>query len=53
VRGLDGHEIPLPTWTAAQAENWLGRWAMNLMLINVSTRANSAALCGCPRAICR
>src|SRR6185369_12020265 len=38
VRGFDGHEIPLPTWTAAQAEDWLGRWAMNLMLINVSTR---------------
>jgi putative transposase len=38
VRGFDGHEIPLPTWTAAQAENCLGRWAMNLMLINVSTR---------------
>src|SRR6202165_368793 len=38
VRGLDGHELPLPTWTAAQAEDWLGRWAVNLMLINVSTR---------------
>ena len=38
VRGFDGHELPLPTWTAAQAENWLGHWAMNLMLINVSTR---------------
>ena len=38
VRDLDGHELPLPTWTAAQAEDWLGRWAMNLMLINVSTR---------------
>jgi hypothetical protein len=24
-RSLDGHEIPLPTWTAAQAEHWLGR----------------------------
>jgi putative transposase len=35
---LDGHELPLPTWTAAQAEDWLGRWATNLMLINVSTR---------------
>ena len=34
----DGHEVTLPSWTAAQAENWLGRWAMNLMLINVSTR---------------
>jgi putative transposase len=38
VRGYDGHEVPLPTWRAAQAEDWLGRWAMNLMLINVSTR---------------
>jgi putative transposase len=33
-----GHEIALPSWRAAQAEDWLGRWAMNLMLINVSTR---------------
>ena len=38
VRGFDGPELPLPTWAAAQAEDWLGRWAMNLMLINVSTR---------------
>ena len=38
VRSYDGHELALPTWTAAQAEDWLGRWAMNLMLINVSTR---------------
>src|SRR5436190_3529834 len=38
VRSYDGHEVALPTWTAAQAEDWLGRWAMNLMLINVSTR---------------
>jgi hypothetical protein len=38
VRSYDGHELALPAWTAAQAENWLGRWAMNLMLINVSTR---------------
>ncbi len=38
VRSYDGREIPLPTWTSAEAENWLGRWAMNLMLINVSTR---------------
>src|SRR5207342_3102710 len=34
----EGHEVALPTWRAAQAEDWLGRWAMNLMLINVSTR---------------
>jgi putative transposase len=38
VRSFDGREAALPTWTAAQAEDWLGRWAMNLMLINVSTR---------------
>jgi putative transposase len=37
VRG-DGHEVQLPTWSTAQTEDWLGRWAMNLMLINVSTR---------------
>ena len=43
VRGLDGPELPLPTWTAAQAEDWLGRWAMNLMLINVSTRSPPSA----------
>jgi putative transposase len=29
VRGYDGPEIELPTWTAAQAEDWLGRWGMN------------------------
>ena len=38
VRSFDGQEMALPSWTAAQAEDWLGRWAMNLMLINVSTR---------------
>ena len=26
------------TWEQAVGEDWLGRWAMNLMLINVSTR---------------
>ena len=38
VRARDGAELALPSWEAAQAEDWLGRWAMNLMLINVSTR---------------
>ena len=38
LRSSDSHEVELPTWRAAQAEDWLGRWAMNLMLINVSTR---------------
>lgn len=32
-----GQEVQLPTWSTALAEDWLGRWAMNLMLINVST----------------
>jgi len=38
VRARNGGEIPLPSWEAAMAEDWLGRWAVNLMLINVSTR---------------
>jgi putative transposase len=37
VRGLDGKELPLPSWEQAVGEDWLDRWAMNLMLINVST----------------
>jgi hypothetical protein len=32
VRGLDGKELPLPSWEQAVEEDWLGRWAMNLML---------------------
>jgi putative transposase len=38
VRARDGGEMSLPSWAAAMAEDWLGKWAMNLMLINVSTR---------------
>ena len=38
VRARNGAEMAIPSWEAAQAEDWLGRWAMNLMLINVSTR---------------
>ena len=38
VRGCSGAEVALPSWETAMAEDWLGRWAMNLMLINVSTR---------------
>jgi putative transposase len=38
VRELDGKELPLESWQQAVGEDWLGRWAMNLMLINVSTR---------------
>ena len=38
VRAKDGAEVPLPSWEAAQSQDFLSRWAMNLMLINVSTR---------------
>ena len=38
VRGLDGEERMLPSWKSAVGENWLGEWAMNQMLIAVSTR---------------
>jgi putative transposase len=38
VRGLEGEERILPSWKSAVGENWLGEWAMNQMLIAVSTR---------------
>src|SRR5712672_1193581 len=38
VRDLGGRELALPSWDRAVAEDWLGKWAMSLMLINVSTR---------------
>jgi len=38
VRTRDGGEIALPSWEAALSEDLLGKWALNLMLINVSTR---------------
>jgi transposase-like protein len=38
VRSRDGKELSLASWDQAVAEDWLGKWAMNLMLINVSTR---------------
>jgi len=38
VRDLAGKELALPSWERAVEEDWLGQWAMNLMLINVSTR---------------
>lgn len=30
--------MALPSWEVALVEDWLGQWAMNLMLINVPTR---------------
>src|ERR1700730_8201542 len=38
VRVLGGKEMVLPSWERAITEGWLGRWALNLMLINISTR---------------
>lgn len=38
VRGRDGGEMALPSWEAALSDDLLGQWALNLMLINVSTR---------------
>jgi len=38
VRDRAGGEIALPNSHAAMAEDWLGKWALILMLINVSTR---------------
>src|ERR1700681_3599555 len=38
LRGFNGKERALPSWETAVAEDWLGKWAMNQMLINVSTR---------------
>src|SRR5215208_3363580 len=33
-----GKEVVLPSWQRAVGEDWLGRWALNLMLIGVTTR---------------
>jgi transposase-like protein len=38
LRSFEGREQALPSWEAAISEDWLGKWAMNQMLINVSTR---------------
>ncbi len=38
LREPGGREVTLPSWERATSEDWLGRWAMNLMLIGVTTR---------------
>ena len=38
VRARNGAEMTLPSWSAAMNEDLLGQWALNLMLMNVSTR---------------
>ena len=44
VRSRAGRELALPSWEAALEEDFLKQWAMNLMLINVSTRRFSRAV---------
>ena len=44
VRSRDGGEVTLPSWAAALSEDLLGKWALNLMLINVSTRKYGRAV---------
>ena len=38
VRSRDGAEMALASWEAANTEEWLGKWVLSQMLINVSTR---------------
>ena len=38
VRERGGKEVALPSWERANAEDWLGHWALNLMLLGVTTR---------------
>ena len=38
LREPGGREVTLPSWERATSEDWLGGWAMNLMLIGASTR---------------
>jgi hypothetical protein len=38
VRARDGGEVALPSWETARSEDLFGKWALNLMLIDVLTR---------------
>jgi len=42
VRDLQGQETGAAERERASAEDWLGKWAINLMLINGLKRGNSA-----------
>ena len=44
VRRRGGAEMALPSWEAAQSDDLLGRWAMNLMLITVTSRQFARAV---------
>ena len=51
MRTRNGGEVTLPSWEAALSEDLLGKGALNLMLINVSTRKFGRAYrrATCPR----
>jgi putative transposase len=44
IRARNGTEMSLPSWEEAASNDLLGKWAMNLMLINVSTRKYGRAV---------
>lgn len=44
VRAREGSEVTLPSWETALGEDLLSRWAINLMLMNVSTRKFACAV---------
>ena len=44
IRARNGKEMSLPSWEEAVSTDLLGKWAMNLMLINVSTRKYGRAV---------
>ncbi len=47
VRGYDGHEVELPSWTAAQAEDWLGpRRRPTFLLFCAGINPRSSLGCG-------
>jgi hypothetical protein len=50
VRELDGKEVVLASWEQSVAEDWLGRWALNL---TTSRRGGLGGRCGFPRATFR
>lgn len=44
IRARNGKEMTLPSWEEAVSKDLLGKWAMNLMLVNVSTRKYGRAV---------
>ena len=53
VRDRAGKEVSLESWQALRDGNLLLEWALNLMVLNVSTRASTTARSVCPRATWR